>query len=104
MIIATFKFRTASALSMLFVSVSFAQMGILAPQPTIPGGSAGGLIRATPQANLDRIDAVYNDFKKLEAVFPVPAVPVTIDMGEFDAATGTFDGDLVTIDVPPAPN
>jgi ABC-type transport system substrate-binding protein len=57
---------------------------------------ASGTLRTTPVEDLDKMKQVYNDFKQLEGVLPIPAFPDTINMGTFDPATGTFDSVLTT--------
>jgi hypothetical protein len=69
---------------------SFAQRP--APQPMPQSGT----LRTMPIEDLDKMKQVYNDFKQLEGVFPIPASPETVNMGTFDAATGTFDSVLTT--------
>lgn len=40
--------------------------------------------------------AVYDQLKAVEAIFPLPASTVEVDMGTFNAATGTFSGVVST--------
>jgi hypothetical protein len=48
-------------------------------------------------------DEVYDLIKLFEAQFPVPAPYVTIDVGTFDAMSGTFSGLTTRVDFDPEP-
>jgi len=63
-----------------------------APQPM----PRSGTLRTMSTEDLDKMKQVYNDFKQLEGVLPIPAFPETINMGTFDPATGEFDSLLTT--------
>ncbi len=50
---------------------------------------------SSPLARADTVDQAYGTIKAAEAAMPVPTPVQTVNVGTFDAATGTFDG-LVT--------
>ena len=48
-------------------------------------------------------DSLYQLIKQFESTFPLPAPYVTVDVGTFDAAAGTFQGLTTTVDKDPEP-
>src|SRR5207253_9986883 len=59
---------------------------------------AGGKHMATVTA-----DDLYSLVKKWESTFPLPAPYVTVDVGTFDAAAGTFRGLTTQVETDPEP-
>jgi len=48
-------------------------------------------------------DQLYAAIKQWEGTFPLPAPYVTVDVGTFDAAAGTFTGLKTTVEFDPEP-
>ena len=48
-------------------------------------------------------DSLYQLIKQFESTFPLPAPYVTVDVGTFDAAAGTFQGLTTTVEKDPEP-
>src|SRR5215510_11075132 len=101
------NFAAGLALAALITTPAFPQIRAqLPPQPPparpVPQPMrSSGVLRTMPQADIDKTNEVYNDFKNLEGVFPIPDYPETIDMGTFDVATGEFDGLTTEYEHPP---
>jgi hypothetical protein len=48
-------------------------------------------------------DSLYQLIKQFESTFPIPAPYVTVNVGTFDAATGTFQGLMTEVSTDPEP-